>query len=88
MSRELLIAGGGIGGLAAAVAAQHAHWEARLFEQAGEFSEVGAGIQLGPNTTRILREWGLLRGDLQRQVVQPPRLRVRDAVDAAELATL
>jgi salicylate hydroxylase len=88
VTRELLIAGGGIGGLAAAVAARHAHWEARLFEQAVEFSEVGAGIQLGPNTTRILREWGLLRGDLQQQVVQPPRLRVRDAVDGAELATL
>jgi salicylate hydroxylase len=88
VTRELLIAGGGIGGLAAAVAARHAHWEARLFEQAGEFSEVGAGIQLGPNTTRILREWGLLRGDLQQQVVQPPRLRVRDAVDGADLATM
>jgi salicylate hydroxylase len=88
MSRELLIAGGGIGGLAAAVAARRARWEVRLFEQAERFSEVGAGIQLGPNTSRILREWDLMRGPLAGQVVAPPRLRVRDGVDGAELAVL
>lgn len=88
MSRELLIAGGGIGGLAAAVAARRANWEARLFEQAPAFSEVGAGIQMGPNVTRILREWDLLQGDLQQQVVAPPRLRARDGLDGRELGVL
>lgn len=88
MTRELLIAGGGIGGLAAAVAARRAGWEARLFEQAPVFSEVGAGIQMGPNATRILREWNLLEGDLRQQVVAPPRLRVRDGVDGSDLAVL
>jgi salicylate hydroxylase len=88
VSRELLIAGGGIGGLAAAVAARRARWEARLFEQADRFSEVGAGIQLGPNASRILREWDLLQGPLGDQVATPPRLRVRDGVDGAELGLL
>lgn len=88
MTRELLVAGGGIGGLAAAIAARHAGWEARLFEQAEAFSEVGAGIQLGPNVTRILREWDLLRGEFAGQVSAPPRLRVRDGADGSELATL
>lgn len=88
MSRELLVAGGGIAGLAAALAARRAGWEVRVFEQAMEFSEVGAGIQLGPNATRILREWELLPGDLERQVVAPPRLRVRDGADGGELAVL
>lgn len=88
MTRELLIAGGGIGGLAAAVAARRAGWETRLFEQAPALSEVGAGIQLGPNTTRVLRAWDLLRGELAQQVVAPPRLRVRDAVDGRELGCL
>lgn len=88
MSQELLVAGGGIAGLAAAVAVRRAGWEVRLFEQAQEFSEVGAGIQLGPNATRILREWELLQGDLVLQVVAPPRLRVRDGADGAELAVL
>lgn len=88
MSRELLVAGGGIAGLAAALAARRAGWEVRLFEQAAEFSEVGAGIQLGPNATRILREWELLQGDLLEQAVAPLRLRVRDGVDGAELGVL
>jgi salicylate hydroxylase len=88
VSRELLIAGGGIGGLAAAVAARRAGWEARLFEQAEAFSEVGAGIQLGPNVTRILREWDLLGGELAGSACAPERLLARDGVDGGELAAL
>lgn len=88
MTRELLVAGGGIAGLAAAVAARRAGWEARVFEQAPEFSEVGAGIQLGPNATRVLREWDLLAGDLAPLAFAPPRLRVRDGADGRELAQL
>lgn len=88
MSGELLVAGGGIAGLAAAMAARRAGWEARLFEQAAAFSEVGAGIQLGPNATRILREWDLLQGALGQQAVAPPRLRVRDGADGGELGVL
>jgi salicylate hydroxylase len=86
VTREVLVAGGGIGGLAAAVAARRAGWEARVFEQAEAFSEVGAGIQLGPNATRILQEWDLLEGELARTVVAPSRLRARDGVDGADLA--
>ena len=88
MIAELLIAGGGIGGLAAALAARRAGWEARLFEQAEAFSEVGAGIQLGPNTTRILREWALLPGELDALVARPTHLCVRDALDGRELGRL
>jgi salicylate hydroxylase len=88
MTQELLIAGGGIAGLAAAVAATRAGWSARVFEQAQAFSEVGAGVQLGPNVTRILREWGLLDGVLADRVARPVRLVVRDAVDGAQLGTL
>ena len=88
MSEELLVIGGGIGGLAAALAARRAGWEARLFEQAEALSEVGAGIQLGPNATRILREWELLDGELGRQAVAPPRLRVRDGSDGDDLGVL
>lgn len=88
MTSEVLIAGGGLGGLAAAVAARRAGCEARLFEQAASFSEVGAGIQLGPNATRILREWDLLRGRLLESACLPQRLRVRDAIDGRELGAL
>ncbi|MEO7392641.1 MAG: FAD-dependent monooxygenase [Ramlibacter sp.] len=87
MARQAMIVGGGMGGLAAALACARAGWEARVYEQAGAFSEVGAGIQLGPNSTRILTEWGL-DGALARVAAFPARLRVRSALDGAELAQL
>ena len=87
MTGELLVAGGGIAGLAAALAARRAGWEARLFEQAESFSEVGAGIQLGPNVTRILREWQLLEA-VEHQAWRPPHLRTRDGLDGRLLASL
>jgi salicylate hydroxylase len=87
MTREVLVAGGGIGGLAAALAARRAGWEARVLEQAAAFSEVGAGLQLGPNATRILEEWGLLPA-LEAVAWRPDQVRVRDAVDGRELAKL
>jgi salicylate hydroxylase len=88
VTQTLLVAGGGIAGLAAAVALRRTGWGVQLFEQAPAFSEVGAGIQLGPNATRILRDWGLLAGLLGHNVVAPPRLRVRDGTDARDLGVL
>lgn len=88
MTMELVIAGGGIGGLAAAVAARRAGWEARLVEQAPEFAEVGAGLQLGPNATRRLAAWGLLTPAFIARCALPQRLRVRDAQDGRELAAM
>ncbi len=86
-TQQLLIAGGGIGGLAAALAVARAGWDVRLFERAPEFSEVGAGVQLGPNVTRILRDWGL-EDELAAVAAFPDRLQVRNAVSGAELGTL
>jgi salicylate hydroxylase len=56
MSRPLTIAviGGGIGGTAAALSLRRAGFTVELFEQALGFTEVGAGIQISPNATRIL----------------------------------
>ena len=54
-----LVVGGGIGGLAAAYALALKGFPVRLLEQAGEFREVGAGIQLGPNVFRALARLGL-----------------------------
>ncbi len=87
MIRQALISGGGIGGLAAALACTRAGWEVRLFERALQFSEVGAGIQLGPNVTRILHGWDLV-GALARIAAFPDRLQVRSAVSGRELGVL
>lgn len=59
MTKQVLIAGGGIGGLAAALAISRSGHDVRVFERAAIFSEVGAGLQLGPNVVRVLHHWGL-----------------------------
>jgi salicylate hydroxylase len=88
MTLHILIAGGGIGGLAAALAAARVRCQPRVLEQAETFAEIGAGIQLGPNTSSILREWGLLEGRDGELFVRPERLRVRDARSGASLGEL
>ncbi len=87
MQKQVLIAGGGIGGLAAALGSARAGWEVRLFERASAFTEIGAGVQIGPNVVRRLQAWGL-QGALQAVAAFPGRLRVRSALTGAELAAL
>jgi salicylate hydroxylase len=87
MNRNMLIAGGGIAGMAAGFAVARAGWQTTVFEQAAEFSEVGAGVQLGPNVTRILQAWGL--GDALKQVAAfPAGLHARSLATGEVLATL
>ena len=56
---KAIIVGGGIGGLAAAVALRRANVEAVVFERASELREVGAGVALWANATKVLRGLGL-----------------------------
>lgn len=84
---EILIAGGGIGGLAAALALSRQGADVQLIEQAAAFSEVGAGIQLGPNVIRILQAWGL-QSVLRRVASFPEALVARDARSGRELGRL
>jgi len=57
--RPVLVVGGGIGGLTTALAFGRRGFEVHLFEQAGHFGEIGAGIQLSPNCVRVLFDLGL-----------------------------
>jgi 2-polyprenyl-6-methoxyphenol hydroxylase-like FAD-dependent oxidoreductase len=60
MDRGMIIAGGGIGGMAAALALYRAGLRFSLYERAPAFTEVGAGMSLWPNATRLLKKWGVL----------------------------
>ncbi len=84
---DLLVIGGGMAGLSAALVAQRAGLQLTLLEQAEAFSEVGAGIQLGPNAVRVLHDWGLLPA-LRELAAFPERLAVRDARSGAQLGGL
>jgi len=85
--KQVVVAGGGIGGLAAALACARQGVPVQLLERATQLSEVGAGIQIGPNVTRILQAWGL--GDALAQVAAfPQRLQARDARTGQVLGSL
>lgn len=83
----VLIAGGGIGGLATALALAKHGISSRLLERRAEFSEEGAGIQIGPNGARILQDIGAL-ARLTETAAKPDALQVRDAMNAHEIAHL
>lgn len=84
---DVVVVGGGIGGLSNAVALTQAGLKVRVLEQAPEFGEVGAGLQIAPNCTRILADWGLLDEVLSLGVT-PENLIMRDAIDGSELTRL
>src|SRR5690606_21784950 len=84
---DALVVGGGIGGLGAAFALARKGLRVRVLEQAGEFGEVGAGLQIAPNCTRILAEYGLLE-EVEALGVLPENMVMRDALDSRELTRL
>ena len=84
---DVVVAGGGIGGLANAYALASTGHRVRVLEQAASFEEVGAGLQLAPNATRILDEWGMLDEVIAAGVL-PRRLVLKDAVDGGELTSV
>jgi 3-hydroxybenzoate 6-monooxygenase len=79
-SLPYLVVGGGIGGLAAAIALARQGVAVRVLEQASTFREVGAGIQLGPNVFHALKRIGLREAVLADAWV-PGALEMRDALD-------
>lgn len=83
----MVISGGGIGGLAAALTCARTGWKVDLLEQSPVFGEVGAGIQLGPNVVKVLQTMGV--GDALRQVAAfPKHLEVRNATTTERLGVL
>jgi 3-hydroxybenzoate 6-monooxygenase len=87
MRIPLLIVGGGIGGLAAALAAARHGRPAHVLEKAPQFSEIGAGLQLAPNATRMLHRLGIL-DEVLKHAVRPKSLVMRDAMSGDHITSL
>jgi salicylate hydroxylase len=85
--RSVVIAGAGIGGLAAALALARRGIATKVLERRPVFGEDGAGIQLGPNGTRILEALGVAEF-LRPRVTAPDALRILDSATGRKLATL
>ncbi len=83
----LLIIGGGIGGLTAALALAHRGRAVHVIERASEFGEIGAGIQIAPNASRVFDEIGVL-ADLHACAVLPARIVWMDMISGQRLTDL
>ena len=86
-SAPVLVAGGGIGGLAAALAMARRGFAVKVLEQATELGEIGAGVQLAPNAFAAFDALGV--GEQARgRAVYTERMVMMDATDAATVAEI
>src|SRR5205809_6667028 len=77
----VLVIGGGIGGLSAALALARKGVPVQVLDQAPEFKEIGAGIQLGPNVFRMFEVLGLTE-QMFHWCAFPEGLEFRDSITA------
>ena len=83
----LLIVGGGIGGLATALAAAKTGRAVTVLERAPEFTELGAGLQLAPNALRVFQRLGILE-EIHKHAFAPRAMVMKDIVTDREITTL
>jgi len=84
--KKFIVVGGGIGGLAAAVALSQQGVHVTVLEQATELGEIGAGVQLGPNAFAALDALGVGE-NARKRAVFTERLIMMDAVDGSEVGS-
>jgi 3-hydroxybenzoate 6-monooxygenase len=85
--QAFIVIGGGIGGLATALGIAETKQKVKVLEQASEFGEVGAGIQLAANATNVLQRLGVM-DKISEIAVFPKRLVLMDAFSGEELSAL
>jgi 2-polyprenyl-6-methoxyphenol hydroxylase-like FAD-dependent oxidoreductase len=83
----ILIVGGGIGGLAAALALGRSGFQVRVLEEAPQFGAIGYGIQLGPNVFPMFERLGVAEAVLRASDL-PPAVVMLDALDGEEIARI
>jgi salicylate hydroxylase len=84
---KVLISGGGIGGLTAALCCLHYGHEVIVFEQAAEIGEVGAGIQIPPNAMKVFETLGLSDA-IARRAFRPGAIETRMGESGAPIFTI
>jgi 2-polyprenyl-6-methoxyphenol hydroxylase-like FAD-dependent oxidoreductase len=87
MPKQALIAGGGIGGLAAAIALGRSGIAGEVLERSHFTEETGAGIQLGPNATRALAALGVLEA-IEPHGFKPNAVEIYDGLSGRKLSSL
>ena len=83
----ILVVGGGIGGLSTALALSRKGVAVQVLEQAPEFMEIGAGIQLGPNVFRMFEVLGLTE-QMFHWCAFPEGLEFRDSITAETIVDM
>jgi salicylate hydroxylase len=87
LSRSIVIAGAGIGGLTAALSVAARGFRAVIMERAEKLEEAGAGLQLSPNASRVLIDLGLEK-DLAPYVIAPEAISINSARSGGELGRI
>ncbi|TVY41324.1 FAD-dependent monooxygenase [Lachnellula occidentalis] len=75
-SLEIIVCGAGITGLGAAIALKRKGHQVSVVEAASQLQEIGAGIQVPPNSSRILKSWGL-ESKFMAKVMWPKSVAIR-----------
>ena len=86
-NEQVLIVGGGLGGLTAALAFARQGIASQVIEQAAAFKEIGAGIQLGPNGFRMFERLGLIE-PISALAVFPENLIMFDSISGEEVTRI
>ena len=87
ISQSILINGGGIGGLTTALALAQKGIASQVLEQASEFQEVGAGLQVGPNAFRVFDQLGVTEA-INALATFPKSFTLMDALEARQIVQL
>jgi len=86
-NQSILINGGGIGGLTTALALAKKGIASKVLEQASEFQEVGAGLQVGPNAFRVFDQLGVTEA-INALATFPESFTLMDALEAKQIMQL